>query len=316
MQRVVGREYRSGLAVGHDPRADRLGQRHPALPRLGIARGAAHQDHRPLGPRQQFRRLPHQRAAGLGRSRRREARDIGHDRHGFDLVLLQGQIEIEVDRPARCRLRDHVGAQHSLLRRADRGGLVVPFGEVADQRTLVARGVDPFDPWPPPRRIERAGGAEHDHRRPVAPGVEDCHRRMHQADIGVDDGEHRPARDLGPAMRQRHRTLLVQAQQHARPAIAEVVDEAVVQAAIARARVQCDIGDVEFADRRGDRVAAPDLVRRRARQWPVDLIPGSLHRLLGWNIHSLSPSRRRFRAGLRPFRGVGQDRPRPIAPAG
>jgi hypothetical protein len=61
-------------------------------------------------------------------------------------------------------------------------------------------------------------------------------------------------------MRERHRALLVQAQQHARTRIAEMVDEAVVQAAIARSRVERHIGYVELADRGGDRVAAPDTV--------------------------------------------------------
>ena len=39
VQRVVGRKHGTGLAVGHDPCADRLGERHPPRPSLGIARG-------------------------------------------------------------------------------------------------------------------------------------------------------------------------------------------------------------------------------------------------------------------------------------
>src|SRR5271167_1644697 len=99
----------------------------------------------------------------------------------------------------------------------------------------------------------------------------------------MDDREHWPARDLGPAVGQGYRTLLVQAQQHARTPVAEIIDEAVMQAAIARSRVERDIGYVEFADRRGDRVAAPNLVGRRAGQWPVDLVGGGLRLPLGRN---------------------------------
>ena len=67
---------------------------------------------------------------------------------------------------------------------------------------------------------------------------------------------HRPAGDLGIALRDRDRAFLVQAQQHLRLLVAEIIDEAVVQAAIARARIERDIGDVELAQRLGDDVAA------------------------------------------------------------
>ena len=50
--------------------------------------------------------------------------------------------------------------------------------------------------------------------------------------------------------------LLVQAEQQLRPFVAEIVDQAVVQSAVARAGIDGDIGDVERAQRIGDDVAA------------------------------------------------------------
>ena len=46
--------------------------------------------------------------------------------------------------------------------------------------------------------------------------------------------------------------------QHLRRAIAQVVHQAVVQPAVARARVQCNVRDVERAQHLGDDVAAPE----------------------------------------------------------
>ena len=147
-------------------------------------------------------------------------------------------------------------AQHGLARGGGRGGLVVPFGVAAHQRALIARGVDPVDPGPPLRRVDRTGGAEHDHRHAVAPGVEDRHGGVHQPDIGMHRRRHRAAGDLGIAMRDRDRAFLVQAEQHLRPLVAEIIDQRVMQAAIARARIERDIGNVEGAQRFGDHVAA------------------------------------------------------------
>ena len=62
-------------------------------------------------------------------------------------------------------------------------------------------------------------------------------------DIGVHGRGHRLAGHLGIAVRDRDRILLVQAEQHLRRLIAEVVDEAVVQSAEARAGIERDVGD-------------------------------------------------------------------------
>ena len=57
VQRVIGRKSGAGLAVGHHPRADRLGEFDAPLPRLGITGRAPHQDDRTLGAGEQFGRL-------------------------------------------------------------------------------------------------------------------------------------------------------------------------------------------------------------------------------------------------------------------
>jgi len=60
----------------------------------------------------------------------------------------------------------------------------------------------------------------------------------------------------------------VQAQQHLRPLVAEQVDDRVVQAAIAGARVDRDEGQVERAEGLGDDVAA-ELYARVRRNRPL-----------------------------------------------
>jgi len=61
---------------------------------------------------------------------------------------------------------------------------------------------------------------------------------------------------LGIAVSDRHRAFLVQAQKQLRAFIAEIIDEAVVQAAIARARIEGDVRDVCRPQRVGNHVTA------------------------------------------------------------
>jgi len=121
--------------------------------------------------------------------------------------------------------------------------------------------MDPVDPGPALRRIDRAGRAEDDHRRAIAPGVVDRHQPVHEADIAVQRHGHRLAGHLGVAMRHRHRMLLVQAQDHLRVAIAEMIDQAVVESAIGGTGIEADIGNAQGAQHVGGDVAAP--ARRR-----------------------------------------------------
>ncbi len=78
-----------------------------------------------------------------------------------------------------------------------------------------------------------------------------------QPDIAVQHAGHRLARRLGVAMRDRDRVVLVQAQQHAGPLVAEMIDQAVVQPAIARARIEAHIWNAEPAQHLRRDVAAP-----------------------------------------------------------
>ena len=185
---------------------------------------------------------------------------LGKRRQGADLRLLQRCVEVDVSRAARRGIGDLRRTKESLVRGRHRRGLVVPFSVVADERALVRRRVDPVDPGTPLGGVPRPGRTQDQHRHAVAPGVENRHARVHEADVRMHHRPHHPAGRLGVALRDRHGGFLVQAQQHLRARIAEVVDDAVVQAAVARAGVEREVGDIEGAQHRGDRVAAPDLL--------------------------------------------------------
>ena len=83
---------------------------------------------------------------------------------------------------------------------------------------------------------------------------------MQQADDVVQDRHHRLAARLGVAVRDPHRDLLVLAEHHLR-LVAAVVDERVVQAAVAGARVERRVRQLELLEqihgrRSGSRSAA------------------------------------------------------------
>ena len=73
----------------------------------------------------------------------------------------------------------------------------------------------------------------------------------------MHDRAHRLAGDLGIAVGDRHRVLLVQAQEHLRFGVAEQVDQAVVQAAIRGAGVERDIGQANLPEHQRHHIAAP-----------------------------------------------------------
>ena len=298
MQRMVGRERRADLEVGHDPRVDCFGELDALLPIVFLARHAAGQDQRLLGIDQQISGLLHQLGGRALHHRRHVALGIDRRQRRGKLGLLHLGVEIDVGRAARRGVRHPVGAQHRLAGRARRRRLVVPLGEVADDRALVGGGMDPVDPRPALHRIDRTGCAEDQDRHAVAPGVEDRHGRVEQADVGVHRRAHRLAGDLGIAVRDRHRRLLVQAEDHLRLLVAEEVDDRVVQAAIARAGIERDIRDIERAQRLGDDVAAKG--RGIGAVWdlkPLDRVNVRVFGRGGFRCHVLmSPG------CLRPFR--------------
>ena len=106
-------------------------------------------------------------------------------------------------------------------------------------------------------RVHRTGGAEDDHRRTIAPGVEDRHGRVHQPDIGVQRHGHRLLGHLAVTVGDRDGVLFVQADHHLGITVAEIIDDAVVKSAIAGAGHERDIFQVEPARDFGDDIAAP-----------------------------------------------------------
>ena len=270
---MIGRERGRRLDVGEDLGLQLLGERHARLPAVEAAANAAGEDAGIPGAGEQLRRAPQRFRRRLHRIRTREARHLGQRRQGADLRLLQRRVEVDVRRRAGRRLRHLHGAQQRFVRGRDRARLVVPLGVIAHQRALVGGGVDPVDPRPAARRVPRTGGAEDQHRHAVAPGVEDRHRRVHQADVGVHHRPHHLSGGLGVAMRHGDGRLLVQAEQHLRPLVPEVIDDRIVQPAVARAGIQREIGDVERAQHRRDGVATPVLrgVRNGRRNVTHDL---------------------------------------------
>jgi len=58
-------------------------------------------------------------------------------------------------------------------------------------------------------------------------------------------------------MRDRHRVFLMHGDQHGRVPVAQIIDQTVVETAIAGARVEGDMLDAEFPQHVGDDVAAP-----------------------------------------------------------
>ena len=268
---MVGREHRALLEVGHHAGAEPLGEADARLPEFRLARAASEHDHRPLGTPEQRGGLVDRALSRPRRLRRHEARDLRPFRLLVEARFLEARVEADIDRRSRRGARRDIGAAHRLHQRLRRGRLVIPFDDRADIGPLVARGMNPIDPRAALVGVERAGRAEHDHRHAVAPGVEQAHHAVQEPDIAVQHAGHRLARRLGIAMRDRDRMILVQAQQDTRPFVAEVIDETVVEPAIARAGVEADIGNAQPAEHLCGDVAAPGHFLVRFSFDPVQL---------------------------------------------
>ena len=118
--------------------------------------------------------------------------------------------------------------------------VVVPLGEIADDRRGVLRAVPPLHSRPPHRRIQ--GVAEHQEDRDAAhPGVVNVHRGVLKAHGAVGHHQHRLPFDVGVAVRDADRRLLVTARQQLRRFVAAVVDERLVQRPEARSGVGGDV---------------------------------------------------------------------------
>ena len=175
-------------------------------------------------------------AIGAGRRDRagRRQRHLAVERR-----LLQRGVVAHVDRALRLGGHDRIGAREAFRHALDRGRLVVPLDVVADRVALHQRRVGPVDVRAALGFVHRAGGADDEDRHAVDIGVVDRHAGVQQPDQVVQDHRHRLAGRLGVAVRDLHRDLLVLAQHHRR-LVAAVVDERIVQAAEARARIERD----------------------------------------------------------------------------
>ena len=263
---MTRRKHRAGLEIRDHAGVELLGEGDTRTPAFERVIAAAGEDDRRRGVAEEVGGATDQVRRRLHRFRRAEARDVGQRRKFRQLRFLQPRVEVHVDGAARRRRR-HLGrAQQRVVRRRYRRRLVVPLGERADQPALVRHRVDPVDPRPPPGRVPRARRAEDQHGHAVAPRVEDGHARVQEADVRVEDRAHHAAARLGVAVGDGDGALLVDARQHLRRLVAEVVHQAVVQPAEARARHQRDVRHLEPVQHAGDRVAAPDFGARRRRR--------------------------------------------------
>ena len=87
-------------------------------------------------------------------------------------------------------------------------------------------------------------------------GVVNAHWRVQQADQVMHDGDHRLALDAGVAVGDLHGDLFVLAEQHRRVVLA-VIDQRIVQSAIARPRIQRDVLEAVAFDHVDDDVGLP-----------------------------------------------------------
>ena len=235
--------------------AEHLGELDPAVPVGLAARHPPGHDHRILRREQQIGGARDLGLRRLGQDRRRKARRVRQPHLAVERALLHGDIETDVGRPIGRRAAEDIGAQHRFDQRAGRARRVVPLDEMADHRRLVAGVVDPVNPRRALGRVVRTGRAHHVDRHAIDPGVVDAHDAVHQADVGVHDHAHRLVGDLGVALRDRDRDLLVEREHHGRVLVAEIVDQAVVQSGEARSRILHDVADAEPAQHLGGDVA-------------------------------------------------------------
>ena len=256
VQRMVGWECRPDLEISNHTCVERPCQCDAGIPSLDAPRGAPGEDQWVFRALQSCRGLLDDVSRCRHGGRGDEAGRLDGRKRFIERRFLHPGIEIDVDRSHRRGPRDPSCAQERLAGRRRRGGLIIPFDIAAHDRALIPRGVDPVDPGPPLDRVDRAGRADHDDRHSVAPCIENRHGRVEQPDIRVDGHGHWAPGHFGVTVRNRYCVLLVKTQQHLRADVAEMVDEAVVQAAIARARVKRDVRDVEGPQRFGRHVAA------------------------------------------------------------
>ena len=161
----------------------------------------------------------------------------------IELGFLQAGVVAHVDRTLARAHHHRVGAREGARHAVDGGRLIVPFDKIANRLALNVGGVNPVDKRPALGFGQRPGGAHDEHRRAVEISVIDAHRRVQQADQVMHDGDHRLALGAGVTMGDLHGDLFMLAGQHRRIVLA-IVDQRVVQAAVARAGIERDVLEV------------------------------------------------------------------------
>ncbi len=174
----------------------------------------------------------------------------------IELGFLQAGVIAHVDRPLARAHHDRIGAGECSGHAVDGGRLVIPLNEIANRFALDVGRVNPVDKRPALGFGQRSGGAHDKHRRAVEIGVVDAHRRVQQADQVMDDGDHRFALGAGIAMGDLHGDLFMLAGEHRRIVLA-VIDQRVMQAAVARAGIERDVLEIIFFYHVDDHVGLP-----------------------------------------------------------
>ncbi len=236
--------------------ADRIGERHQIVEAAFAARHVLGHQHRIFGREQPVGNLAERLRIGRHRHRHFVVRRLRQRHLARQRLLLQPGVVAHVDWALRFGHHRRIGARKRIRHALDTGRLVVPFHVVPELFAVDVGGVNPVDERPPPAFVHRTGGADHKDRAAVDISVVDAHGGVQHADHVVHDRHHRLSGRLGVAVRDLHRDLLVLAEQDRR-LIAAVIDQRVVQAAIARPRIERDEGKVVVLDEVDDDVGLP-----------------------------------------------------------
>ena len=175
---------------------------HQMLDAVGRARHAIDDNHRIFRIDQEPRKLAQRPHFSLRRSALHIARDVKGVAVVAHELFLQTGVERDHHRLVWRRHREPIGAHHGLREMLQRDRLVVPLGEVANERVDVLSGVN--------RRHTRrtlgsikVGAAHEEDSGAVAPGIVDRHGGVLQADGAVAEHHLRLAGDLEIGMRHR-----------------------------------------------------------------------------------------------------------------
>ncbi len=259
IERMVSREDRAFADGCEYARAEQFGQLHALAPGILRAIASTEQQHGLAAFEQQRGNALDLRLACSGRRRRRKSRELG-DTHGHrELLFLKACIQAHVRGAVRQRHARLPGADHPFHDGIRRAGLIVHF--------VKCRSSAPwsFVVWIQSiqgRRFSTATG-------PVAPSTS-MGTRSHQAlkmpmsrasvrRYCAGTGHHL-VRRLSVTMRDRDCVIFIEAQQHLRIAVAQIVHEAVMQPPVTCSRVQGDVLDAQPLEHFSGHIA-------RKREW-------------------------------------------------